>query len=282
MDALLDSSAQDAYYTSVASYYDDDATTFEARSTRNVVLQRLRDQFRAASEPHFRGNVLEIGCGPGLDLFYWAQRKPDASIWGIDISPGMLECARRNIASAALSNVTTAQGSIEDVPELFPQLRFDFAYCYFGALNTTKDLARAAQSLRQVLRPDGSAVLTFVNKWYLAEIAYGFLRLRWRCALARLKPVWGGYATSRSLASRCYSAREVRRIFGPHFEILDRRGYSILYPAWYRNHRWVTKYARASEMLWKADALLNRTPAWSWGEYALYILRARDPQRVTA
>ena len=279
MDTLAKSPEIDSYYRAVASYYDEDARTFQARSTANPVLQRLREQFRAASAPFVRSNVLEIGCGPGMDLVYWASQKPGATIHGIDISPGMLQRAEENVTGHGLGNVRTALGTIEDVPELFPEIRFDFAYCYFGALNTTRDLGRTAELLRAVLTPGGTALLTFVNRWYLVEILYGLLRFRWRKAVARLKPNWGGYATNRALASRCYSPGDIRRAFAKQFEITDTRGYSILYPAWYRNHRWITKFGVTAEVLWKADGVLNRTPCWSWGEYALYILRARDQTR---
>ena len=168
---------------------------------------------------------------------------------------------------------------MEDLPALFPGMQFDFAYCYFGALNTTEDLRRAAQGMHQVLAPGGAAVLTFVNRWYLVEFLYGLLRFRWRKAFARLRPVWGGYANERTLESRCFSPRQIRSGFGPEFEFVHRRGYCLLYPAWYRNPRWVDRHPGLSEWLWRGDRFLNRTPLWPLGEYALYVLRSRPAGR---
>lgn len=274
-----DSSADPGYYRRVADYYDIDSRNFEDRSRQNRVLQRLRDEFRRESEPHARGNLLEIGYGPGFDLVHWARARPGSVVHGIDVSPGMQACARRNVAAEGLGNVQAEVGTVEDLPRLFPGVRFDFAYCYFGALNTTADLAAAAAGLASSLAPDGTAVLTFVNRWYLLEILYGLARLRWRKAVARLRPVWGGYANDRVLESRCVSPGQVRAAFAPHFEVVRQRGYCMLYPAWYRNPRWVAGRPRLAETLWQADQGLNRTPLWSAGEYALYVLKPRRAAR---
>jgi ubiquinone/menaquinone biosynthesis C-methylase UbiE len=269
------SAATDPYYEKVAAYYDFDSRNFEERAAQNAVLGRIRQEFRALSEPFVNGNVLEIGCGPGLDLLYWAQRKPGAKIYGIDISPGMIERARKNCERAGLSNVHLALGTVEDLETVFPGVRFDFVFCYFGALNTTRDLRGAASAIGRATKPDGAAVLTFVNRWYLFELGWSLVRGKFRRAFARLQDVWGGYATARNLESRCYAPADIQAAFGSHFSIKTQRGYSILYPAWYRHESWVKRFPRLCETLWAADRALNVTPCWRFGEYALYVLRAR-------
>ena len=265
----------DPYYQKVAAYYDFDSQNFEERAQQNGVLCRIRSQFREASQPFVKGNVLEIGCGPGLDLVYWARQRPDAMIYGIDISPGMLTRARANCAGEALSNAHAALGSVEDVNSLFPGVRFDCVICYFGALNTARDLRQAAQAIYGAMNPDGVAVLTFVNRWYLFELGWNLARGKWRRATARLQEVWGGYATARTLESRCYSPGDIAQAFGSRFSIEARRGYSILYPAWYRYETWVKRFPIISGALWGIDHALNLTPFWRFGEYALYVLKAR-------
>jgi SAM-dependent methyltransferase len=267
--------ATDPYYEKVAAYYDFDSRNFEERAQQNAVLARIRQQFRDVSEPFVHGNVLEIGCGPGLDLIHWAQRKPDTSIYGIDVSPGMLEHARANCERAGLGNVQIGLGTIEDVGRLFPGVQFDFVFCYFGALNTTRDLGDAGAAIHGVIQPGGVAVLTFVNRWYLFELGWSLLLGKWRRASARLRNVWGGYATDRTLESRCYSPADIRKHFGPRFSLERVRGYSILFPAWYRHQSWVKRFPRFCEPLWAIDRALNLTPAWRFGEYALYVLQAR-------
>lgn len=267
--------APDSYYEKVAAYYDFDSQNFEERAQQNGVLVRIRQQFRDVSEPFVKGDVLEIGCGPGLDLMYWARRRPEARVYGIDISPGMLQRARTNCARGGLSNAQVALGSVEDIESLFPGVRFDCVVCYFGALNTARDLPQTAEAIYRAMKPEGVAVLTFVNRWYLFELGWNLLRGKWRRATARLQQVWGGYATGRTLESRCYSPGDIGKAFGSRFSVEGKRGYSILYPAWYRHETWVKRFPRVCGALWSIDRALNVTPCWRFGEYALYVLRAR-------
>jgi hypothetical protein len=147
---------------------------------------------------------------------------------------------------------------------------------FFGALNTVADLRQAARVLKSRLKPDGTMVLTFVNKWYLTDTMIHLLRFRFHRAFKRFKNAWGGYSDQHFLASRCYSPPEIRKAFGDEFRITHRKGYSILYPAWYRTHLIYRLGRKVSNILWDTDQILNHTPAWCLGEYALYSFRARN------
>jgi hypothetical protein len=119
-------------------------------------------------------------------------------------------------------------------------------------------------------------VLTFVNKWYLVDVLINLVKLRPRRAFRRFREVWGGYSELYHLESRCFSPREIKRAFGEDFQLTRREGYSILYPAWYRA-QWIKRLGRKfTDLLWKADRVLNRTPAWCLGEYALYSFKVKD------
>ena len=151
-------------------------------------------------------------------------------------------------------------------------------YVFFGALNTAEDLHRAADRLYAATAPGRHFVLTFVNRWYLAEIAVGLVRGQWKRAFRKLGTVWGGYSLDRPLPSRCVTPREVHRAFGRGGRMSKRRGFSIAYPAWYRS-RWLPRLGRTSQWLWELDRWLNRTPAWSTGEYTLYVFRKNSDGR---
>jgi SAM-dependent methyltransferase len=155
------------------------------------------------------------------------------------------------------------------------QETFDLGYVFFGALNTTRNLQDAADRLYDRLKPGGHLILTFVNRWYIAEFVISLLKLRWKTAFARLGQEWPGYTPERPLPSRCMSPGMVRRAFGREGELLRRRGFCITYPAWYRHHI-AQRLGRLAEPLWQLDAWLARTPAWHLGEYALYVYRKRS------
>jgi SAM-dependent methyltransferase len=260
------------------AYYDAFAETAEERYTSNHVLVRVREAFRRAVETHPAASVLDLGCGPGTDLAWFAERYPGRRYAGIDVSPRMVELARAKLASRA---VRVERGCAEDVPRVFPSEQFDLVYSFFGSLNTEPDLNRAVGALAQAVAPGGVLVLTFVSRTFVVDTAMHLLRGRLRSAAARLTDRWRGYSDQTPLAASLYFPRQIEAHFAPAFQVERREGFSILYPAWYRAARFQENGA-VGRALWIADRALNRTPLWSAGEHLLYVLRrsaARSPSR---
>lgn len=264
------------YYREVADYYDREACNYEERYWSNVVAQRIRQSFREEVKTHAFGNVLEIGCGTGLDASHFGSIYPERKVYGIDIAPAMVASASRKVQELGLENVRVMVGTPDDLQTLFPGVQFDHIYVFFGALNTVPDLRHVAGMLKKRMNRGGTMVITFVNKWYVADMLVDLLKCRFRRAFRRVRKTWGGYSEVHRLESRCFSPREIKRAFGDDFQITRCRGYSILYPAWYRV-RWTYRLGRKiSDVLWNADRILNHTPAWCLGEYALYNFRIKD------
>jgi ubiquinone/menaquinone biosynthesis C-methylase UbiE len=264
------------YYQKVADYYDHEACHYEERYWSNVVAQRIRQSFREEVKTHAFNDVLEIGCGTGLDVSHFGSIYPDKRFFGIDIAPAMVASASRKVQDLGLENVRVMLGTPEDLETLFPGVQFDHVYVFFGALNTVHDLRHVAGILRKIMKRDGTMVLTFVNKWYLVDMLVDVGKFRFKRVFSRVGEIWGGYSDVYRLKSRCFSPWEITKAFGDDFEITRRRGYSILYPAWYRVHLVYRLGRRISDILWNADRILNHTPAWCLGEYALYSFRAKD------
>jgi ubiquinone/menaquinone biosynthesis C-methylase UbiE len=263
------------YYQRVARYYDADSVDFEERYWANPVLQRIRQAFREEVKKCAWRTALEIGFGTGLDVCHFATIFRNRHIYGIDVSPAMWRQASRKVQEAGLQNVTLTTGVPEELSRLFPNVKFDLIYVFFGALNTSGDLKALSPVLKNHLHPNGRMVLTFVNKWYLADIFIHLLKGRPGRAFKRYRSCWGGYSQSKKLDSRCFSPPEVRKFFHDEFIITHTAGFSLLYPAWYRS-AWIGKFGkRLSELLWQCDRLLNRTFLWPLGEYALYEMRHR-------
>lgn len=261
------------YYRRVAEYFDQDAPEFDERYWRNPILQRIRQAFREEVKRHRFTTALELGCGTGLDLCHFAQLYPDRHLFGLDVAPKMVQLAQARVAERGLTNVSVAQGSIEEIERRFPGRRFDLVYVFFGALNTVQSLSRAADILYGVTSPGAVLVLSVVNRWYLAEMLIDLVRGRFSRVSRRLGPTWGGYSPTRYLDTRCYSSRDMEAAFGRGGVLLRRQGFSVLYPAWYRAH-WLPRLRRVGRWLWAADRVLNATPLRGLGEYALYSFRS--------
>ena len=262
------------YYKKVQAYYNQDSENFEHRYWENKTLQKIRESFRSETHIKPHSSILEIGFGPGLDTIYFAEQNPSCHVFGIDISNGMHAYAEDQRQKKQLNNLTLKVGSVEDIQTLFPDQKFDLIYVYFGALNTVDNIEQIQTYLNAVLKPNGSMVLTFVNKWYLMSILKPLAKLKLKTATKRLGKVWGGYSPTKFLASKCYSSRDIKRYFNS-FNMIKKRGYSILFPAWYENHI-NTKRPELCDKLWKMDIRLQKTPFWNLGEYALYIFKRKS------
>jgi ubiquinone/menaquinone biosynthesis C-methylase UbiE len=261
------------YYRKVADYYDREACDFEERYWSNISLQRIRQSFREEVKTHSFRNVLEIGCGTGLDVSHFGSIYPERRVYGIDIAPAMVESASRKIQDLGLENVRVLVGAPENLQTLFPGVQFDHIYVFFGALNTVPDLRQVAGMLKKRMKRNGTMVLTFVNKWYLVDMLVDLFKCRFKRVFKRGREIWGGYSEVYQLESRCFSPREIKKAFEADFQITHSRGYSILYPAWYRVHLVFRLGRKISDILWNSERILNHTPAWCLGEYALYSFR---------
>lgn len=99
-----------------------------------------------------RGSVLEIAIGTGRNLPLYA---PDVELTGIDISPRMLERARRR-ADALGRTVELRVGDAQALA--FPDASFDTVVVTLG-LCVVPDDRRAVAEVHRVLRPGGRFLL---------------------------------------------------------------------------------------------------------------------------
>jgi SAM-dependent methyltransferase len=252
------------------AYYDAFADVAEERYASNHILVRVREAFRRAVEPYPAASVLDLGCGTGTDLDWFAARYPGRRYAGIDVSPRMVELARARLAPRGMR---IERGCTEDLPRVFPGERFDLVYSFFGPLNTEPDLTIAVEALTQAVAPGGVLVLTFVNRAYAVDSAWHLVRGRLKQATARWTDRWSGYSP-KPLQASLYYARDIRARFAADFQVERHEGFSIIYPAWYLAHRF-KKNGAVVRTLWLADRVLNRTPLWSTGEHLLFVLRHR-------
>lgn len=262
----------ESYYSKVESYYNDDAVMgFEARADGNRSLERIRNDFRKITCNYPFSSVLEIGCGPGFDVHWFATQFPERQFTAVDISESMVGLTRNRIEKDGLTNASVFRSDERNLVNLFGEARFDLIYVYFGALNTVENLDAAAREIKQLLKPRGIAVVTFVNKWYLRELVVQLIKLNFKTAFARLGKIWGGYSVSRFLPSHCYSPGRIKSAF-KEFELLERKGYSIVYPPWYNDHK-IKNNPEKADRLWKIDQQVQKTPFWSKGEYLLFVFQ---------
>jgi arsenite methyltransferase len=104
--------------------------------------------------------VLDVGCGCGFDTYVASILVGDrGTAVGVDLTPEMLEVARRGLVSWTPHNIEFTEASAEQLP--FADATFDLVISN-GALNLIPDKDAAFRELSRVLRPGGRFVVADV------------------------------------------------------------------------------------------------------------------------
>ena len=114
--------------------------------------RRLFGDSRAWVCSRAAGETLEVGVGTGLNLPFYSR---DVRLVGIDLSPGMLDIARRRAGELERA-VDLREGDAQALD--LPDAGFDTVVCTFS-LCAIPDERRAIAEMRRVLRPGGRLLL---------------------------------------------------------------------------------------------------------------------------
>lgn len=95
--------------------------------------------------------VLDLGCGAGLDLYFYAKAVgTDSKIYGLDISEDMVNKARSNMEAAGIKNVEIRCGHSDKL--LFEDNFFDVVASN-GIYNLSPDKEKVMREVYRVLKP---------------------------------------------------------------------------------------------------------------------------------
>lgn len=144
---------------------------------------------RAALIPRAQGQVIEVGCGGGLNFGLYDPARA-AKVTGIDPSAPLLAMAEAE-AGAARVPIALSEGRAEALS--FPDASFDTAVLTF-TLCSVADPQRSLAELRRVLKPGG--LLLFCEHGSAPEASVR----RWQ---ARVEPLW------KVIAGGCHLTRPV-------------------------------------------------------------------------
>lgn len=100
--------------------------------------------------------VLDMACGTGLNFPHLRELVGErGQVMGVDLTPAMLDIARRMIDSKGWKNVEVREADAAALP--FPDASFDKVIISF-ALNIIPEYVRAIEEARRVLVPGGRFV----------------------------------------------------------------------------------------------------------------------------
>jgi SAM-dependent methyltransferase len=126
-------------------------------------LRAHQKHFRAAYGISPGNEVLDVGCGAGLTTREAARAAAPGRVVGIDISPHMLELARKATAAEGIANVVYQLGDAQT--HQFAPGAFDVAISRFGTM-FFGDPAAAFANIATALRPGARLVLLV---WHRSE-----------------------------------------------------------------------------------------------------------------
>lgn len=133
-----------------------------------------------------KGNVLEIGPGPGYLGLEWLKQSPGSKLTGCEISPAMIGLAARNAVEYGLeSDVRYVEGNSMEMP--FEDNSFDAVFSN-GSLHEWENPVRVFSEINRLLKSGGLFCITDMRrdvnplkKWFIylltkpKEIRPGFL-----------------------------------------------------------------------------------------------------------
>ena len=165
-------------------------------------LREMHEAIVAAADGNEGDAWLDVGCGTGELAFLAAET--GASVTGCDLSPALVETAKRQAAERGLE-IPFEVGDVENLR--YDDGAFDIVSSSVGAI-FAPDHARAAAELARVCAPGGRLVLT---AWTTEGRIGDFFRV---IASYSPPPVEGaGAPTQWGDAAYCES------MLGPHFEL---------------------------------------------------------------
>jgi SAM-dependent methyltransferase len=129
--------------------------------------------------------ILDLGSGGGIDVLLSARRVgPSGKAYGLDMTPEMLDLARKNQAEAGLTNVEFLQGTIEDIP--LPDATVDVVISNC-VVNLSPDKDAVVREAFRVLKPGGRlAVSDIVLRRALSEPTRALIGLWTGCVAGAL------------------------------------------------------------------------------------------------
>jgi ubiquinone/menaquinone biosynthesis C-methylase UbiE len=122
-----------------------------ATAIKDETALRLIVEFSGAGPDD---TVLDVACGGGLVVCAFAKTVRHAT--GIDLTPAMLEQARKNQAAQGLTNVTWQQGDVLPLP--FPDASFSIVTSRFAFHHFLDPLA-VLKEMKRVAKPGGKVMV---------------------------------------------------------------------------------------------------------------------------
>ena len=271
------------HYQNVAEAFSRKSLVYDTFGENHANMARMRQKFydHITAVMPSGGRLLEINAGTGQDAVELAAR--GFRVHATDFAPGMVAAIREKIARSAIpgspavlsgpdlgERLTVEALSFTDLDRLTLG-PFDGLYSNSGGLNCIADLTVVTRQLPRLLRPGARVtwvIMPRICPWELAVIPkdprVGTRRLRPGGILAHVEGV--------HFMTYYFSARTVRRAFGPRFRPVRQEGLSVFTPT-ADNKTFAVNHPRLFGRLARLDdALAPHPPFNGWGDFFILTM----------
>jgi ubiquinone/menaquinone biosynthesis C-methylase UbiE len=101
--------------------------------------------------------VVDLGCGKGKDVLKLVDLVEDGFVYGVDISDGMLEVARKNAEKFDVKNVNFIKSELENIALDDNLADYIISNC---TINHAKDKDKVWSEIYRILKPGGKFVIS--------------------------------------------------------------------------------------------------------------------------
>jgi ubiquinone/menaquinone biosynthesis C-methylase UbiE len=158
----MDPARSEAIKKAVKANFDDSAADYDDFENATGLFSFLTRELVFRSGIQMGMNVVDAGCGTGLSTAIVREVVGNGSyITGIDLSPCMLEKARRRVPGARF-----IEGDAEKLELLFPANSKD-AVLYNACVFLLPDAPASFRGARSILRENGTVAMNFITGTYL-------------------------------------------------------------------------------------------------------------------
>lgn len=255
--------------------FDSVARDYDGALGNNALVQRIRARTVNAVMENIRpaGNLLDLGCGTGLDAEYLARA--GYFVTAIDWSAKMVQRAKDRIANTNLQNRAEVRHLGFHQLDGFQSNFFDGVYSNLGALNCAPNIEDVVVSLSKILKPEGKLIFSVIGRICPWEWMYYSLKGQWRRANVRfqrgLVPV---PLDGRTVWTRYYSPFEFQNLFeNAGFRLVSLRALGLFMPPPYMI-RFAESHPNKIEVLQNLDDRIGHWPILrSAGDHFLIVLQ---------
>jgi ubiquinone/menaquinone biosynthesis C-methylase UbiE len=157
----MEPAKSEAIKNAVRANFDDSAGDYDGFEEATGLFSFLTRELVFRSGIQMGMNVVDAGCGTGISTAIVREVVGNGSyITGIDLSPGMLEKARRRVPGARF-----IEGDAEKLELLFPAGSKD-AVLYNACVFLLPDAPASFRGARSILRENGTVAMNFITGTY--------------------------------------------------------------------------------------------------------------------